>query len=115
MLQFDTSREAAYYLAQLKESELLESASLLRVSTEELEVVGDEEVVIIEPTIVNNPRYYAEYQLVFVDDRIPADGEAEIGDVPVEGVPAEEEEDTVEVEVDVTEDPASEESEGDGQ
>ncbi|MCP2035070.1 hypothetical protein L1279_002057 [Planomicrobium sp. HSC-17F08] len=90
-VQFDTAREAAFYLAQLKTSELLKSATLDSVTQEELQeetaaategatvVVVEEE----EDAVIENPRYLATYTLIFVDDRIPA--EVVEGEVPVEG------------------------------
>lgn len=87
-VQFDTAREAAYYLAQLKASELIESAALDSVAQNELETVeGEEGVVIEESTIQETPRYLATYTLIFIDGRIPTDDTA----VPVEGEAATEE------------------------
>ncbi|ANU11313.1 fimbrial assembly protein [Planococcus antarcticus DSM 14505] len=105
-VQFDTAREAAYYLAQLKASELIESATLDSVAQNEMETVETEEGVVIEQETViqETPRYIATYTLVFIDERIPTDDTA----VPVEGEavveePAEEvvEEPAEDVEVDV--------------
>lgn len=90
VVQFDTAREAAFYLAQLKTSELLTSATLDSVAQEELEetetVTEGETVVVVEKdedAVIENPRYLATYTLVFVDDRIPA--EVVEGEVPAEG------------------------------
>ncbi|TWT08336.1 fimbrial assembly protein [Planococcus sp. CPCC 101016] len=104
-VQFDTAREAAYYLAQLKASESIESATLDSVAQNELESAEAEEGVIIEEAIIQEmPRYIATYTLIFVDERIPTDDTA----VPVEGeavteAPAEEtvEQPAEDVEVDV--------------
>ncbi|MDN7245880.1 fimbrial assembly protein [Planococcus shenhongbingii] len=90
-VQFDTAREAAFYLAQLKTSELLKSATLDSVTQEELEAEAapapatGETVVVVEEedAVVENPRYLATYTLLFVDDRIPA--EVVEGEVPAEG------------------------------
>lgn len=89
-VQFDTAREAAFYLAQLKTSELLKSATLDSVTQEELqeEATATEGTTVVvveeeEDAVIENPRYLATYTLVFVDDRIPA--EVVEGDVPVEG------------------------------
>jgi type IV pilus assembly protein PilN len=53
LVQFETSREAAYYLSRLKDSTLLEEVKLTTVETAQLE---DEEDIV--------PRYLATYQLV---------------------------------------------------
>lgn len=101
VVQFDSSREAAYYLAQLKASELLSSARLDNVATEilEEETEGEE-----SETVTNAPRYLATYTLLFQDERIPVEGgeEAE-GEVVEEAVETEE----------VAEEPAEETEEAD--
>lgn len=97
-VQFDTAREAAYYLAQLKTSELLESATLDSVAqealeTESAETADGEAVIVDEDAPVENPRYLASYTLIFVDGRVPAltpEGEPIIEEPPVEEAPAEE-------------------------
>lgn len=100
-LQFDTTREAAYYLAQLKASELVASVTLDSVANQAVETVAVEGEEIDEQAIQENPRYLATYSIVFVDDRIPIEGtaEGEVVDgeavpppeeVPIEEVPAEE-------------------------
>ena len=97
-VQFDTAREAAYYLAQLKTSELLESATLDSVAQEALETevaetAEGETVIIDEDAPVENPRYLATYTLIFVDGRVPAltpEGEPIIEEPPVEEAPVEE-------------------------
>ncbi|WP_223638226.1 PilN domain-containing protein [Planococcus sp. 4-30] len=88
-VQFDTAREAAYYLAQLKASELIESATLDSVAQNEIDTAETtEEGVVIEKAIIEEmPRYIASYTLIFVDERIPTDDTA----VPVEGEAAVEE------------------------
>lgn len=104
-VQFDTAREAAYYLAQLKASELIESATLDSVAQNEIDTAETEEGVVVEEAIIEEmPRYIASYTLIFVDERIPTDDTA----VPIEGEtaveePAEEvvEEPAEDVEVDV--------------
>ncbi|EIM07952.1 fimbrial assembly family protein [Planococcus antarcticus DSM 14505] len=74
-IQFDTSREAAYYLAQLKASEFLESAKLDSVTNEELELMEEEGTSTSNiEEIIENPRYLATYSLVYVDERLPAEG-----------------------------------------
>lgn len=72
-LQFDTAREAAYYLTQLKSAESLASATLDSVTNQELDLL-EEEAGGAEDALLLNPRYLATYSLVFVDDRIPAEG-----------------------------------------
>lgn len=71
IVQFDSSREAAYYLAQLKASELLSSATLDNVATEILEEEAEGEEI---ETVTNAPRYLATYTLLFQDERIPVEG-----------------------------------------
>lgn len=131
-VQFDTAREAAYYLAQLKASSLLESASLDSVVQEALEeeTAEDGTVTVDEDAPIVNPRYIATYTLVFVDGRVPAltpDGEVIIEEPIVEEPPAETPDTEVDVDVDVQQEtPAApaepaeapvpaDESEGDGQ
>lgn len=92
-LQFDTAREAAYYLTQLKTSEVLASATLDSVANQEL-VIEEDANVEPDDRLIQNPRYLATYSLVFVDDRIPAEGSAvaEDGTVieePIEETPVE--------------------------
>ena len=74
-IQFDTSREAAYYLAQLKASEMITSASLDSVTNEELDLIEEkEDPNKVEPNeLIKNPRYLATYSLVYVDERLPAE------------------------------------------
>ena len=88
VVQFDSSREAAYYLAQLKVSELLASATLDNVATEILEEEGEDGEI---ETVTNAPRYLATYTLLFQDERIPVEGgeEAE-GEVAEEAAETEE-------------------------
>ncbi|ETP68904.1 hypothetical protein G159_10110 [Planococcus glaciei CHR43] len=109
-VQFDTAREAAFYLAQLKTSELLQSATLDSVTQEELEeeattTVAGTTVVVEEDedAVIENPRYLATYTLIFVDDRIPA--EVVEGETPVE-TPAEPAAETPPAETPATETPA---------
>ncbi|WP_211653929.1 PilN domain-containing protein [Planococcus alpniumensis] len=80
-VQFDTTREAAYYLAQLKASELIESAMLDTVvqeefDTEEVEENIDNEEIVIQET----PRYIATYTIIFIDDRLPTEDSAVAGE-----------------------------------
>ena len=94
-VQFDTAREAAYYLAQLKTSSLLESATLDSVVQEALETetaVDGTTVIVDEDAPIENPRYLATYTLVFVDGRVPAltpEGEIIAKEPVAEEVPAE--------------------------
>ena len=79
-VQFDTSRQAAYYLTQIKASELIASIALESVKTQETDVVEEDPEAageVEDETIIQNPRYLAVYNIVFVDDRIPAEGTAE--------------------------------------
>ncbi|MGI2326465.1 PilN domain-containing protein [Planococcus sp. YIM B11945] len=92
-IQFDTAREAAYYLTQLKASELLASVKLDSVTNEELTLAEDEtdeDLDTDEEKIIENPRYLATYSLVYVDNRIPAEGtaEGEVVETPTTEVPA---------------------------
>lgn len=95
-LQFDTTREAAYYLTQLKASDLIASATLDSVANQAVDTAVVEGEEIPEDAMLENPRYLATYSIVFVDERIPAEGTAE-GEVvdgevvapPAEEVPAE--------------------------
>ncbi|MFP3323725.1 fimbrial assembly protein [Planococcus sp. SIMBA_160] len=100
VVQFDSSREAAYYLAQLKSSELLASATLDNVETEIIDEAAEEDVI-IDPS---EPRYLATYTLLFQDERIPVEA-GEEGEVPEEAasteVPAEQPAETTETETDV--------------
>ncbi|EGA89099.1 fimbrial assembly family protein [Planococcus donghaensis MPA1U2] len=102
-VQFDTTRQAAYYLAQLKASELIKSVTLDGVAQKELN--AEESGEVIDEVEEKLPRYIATYTILFDDQRLPTDDTA----VPVDGeaatetpveevVPAEE----VEVNVDVT-------------
>ncbi|MFP3357739.1 fimbrial assembly protein [Planococcus sp. SIMBA_143] len=76
VVQFDSSREAAYYLAQLKSSELLTSATLDNVATEIFDEAEEEEII-VDPS---KPRYLATYTLLFQDERIPVEGEEAEGE-----------------------------------
>lgn len=109
-IQFDTAREASYYLAHLKTSSMLESATLDSLVKEELEEATTEDgtIIIDDEAPIENPRYLATYSLVFVDDRVPAltpEGEIIVEEPVTEEVPAEtapvEETPAAEVDVDV--------------
>lgn len=113
VVQFDSSREAAYYLAQLKSSELLTSATLDNVATEIFDEAEEEEII-VDPS---KPRYLATYTLLFQDERIPVEGEEAEGEAVDEAAPTDEpaeqpadstetEETDVEVDVDVETDDA---------
>ena len=113
VVQFDSSREAAYYLAQLKSSELLTSATLDNVATEIFDEAEEEEII-VDPS---KPRYLATYTLLFQDERIPVEGEEAEGEAVEEAAPTDEpaeqpadstetEETDVEVDVDVETDDA---------
>ncbi|WNS81818.1 hypothetical protein RRU94_13730 [Domibacillus sp. DTU_2020_1001157_1_SI_ALB_TIR_016] len=62
-VQFDTSREGAYYLAELKDSEWVESASILQVDTS-VDETEEEAKQILELTD-GLPRYLVQYEIVF--------------------------------------------------
>ncbi|MEZ0480592.1 fimbrial assembly protein [Planococcus sp. SSTMD024] len=113
VVQFDSSREAAYYLAQLKSSELLTSATLDTVATEIFDE-AEEEDLIVDPS---EPRYLATYTLLFQDERIPVEGGEAEGEAVGEEAPTDEtaeqpadstetEETDVEVDVEVETDDA---------
>lgn len=113
VVQFDSSREAAYYLAQLKSSELLTSATLDNVATEIFDEAEEEEII-ADPS---KPRYLATYTLLFQDERIPVEGEEPEGEAAEDAAETEEaaeepaettetEETDVEVDVDVDADDA---------
>jgi len=83
-VQFDTSRDTAFYLTQLKSSEMVTDVVLSSVSYQPLaeEVVGETNgtVTEVEPAEEIMPRYLASYAVTFLDTRMPADGTA----VPVD-------------------------------
>ena len=82
--QFDTSRDTAFYLTQLKASEMITDVVLSSVSyqpvAEEAVVETDVTTTEVEPTEEIMPRYLASYAITFLDTRMPADGTA----VPVD-------------------------------
>ncbi|MDE4083813.1 fimbrial assembly protein [Planococcus maritimus] len=84
VVQFDSSRESAYYLAQLKASELLSSATLDNVATEVLEEEAEGEGTEENEAVTNAPRYLATYTLLFQDERIPVEGGEELDGEAVE-------------------------------
>ena len=101
-VQFDASRDAAYYLAQLKGSELLDFVSLDNISSDTSVVTEEDEDSETAEQTIEMPRYMASYTLVFVDDRLPVlDAEGNIVEEPVEETPAAETEEPVEADVDV--------------
>ncbi|ANU25643.1 fimbrial assembly protein [Planococcus versutus] len=103
-IQFDTSREAAYYLAQLKASEMLASASLDSVTNEELDLIEEEDPNKVETNeLIKNPRYLATYSLVYVDERLPAEEGTVNADGTVTEAPV-----TEETQAPATETPAEE-------
>ncbi|WP_203333124.1 fimbrial assembly protein [Planococcus beigongshangi] len=103
VVQFDATRDAAYYLAQLKSSPLLDYASLDSVQSEASMLADEEEEEqeTAQDSTIEMPRYLATYTLIFVDDRLPVlDEEGNI----IEEAPEEETTDTetdVDVDVDV--------------
>lgn len=116
-IQFDSSREAAYYLTQLKASELVDSVVLDSVTNKEQAVVDeDDEDSQTEEEAIETPRYAASYSLVYLDERFPAE-ELDVDGEVIEGaesVEASESTDAVEVQTDEAE-AIPEESEGDVQ
>ena len=82
--QFDTSRDTAFYLTQLKASKMITDVVLSSVSyqplAEEAVVETDVTTTEVEPTEEIMPRYLASYAITFLDTRMPADGTA----VPVD-------------------------------
>lgn len=82
--QFDTSRDTAFYLTQLKSSEMITDVVLSSVSyqpiAEEAVEETEDTVTKVEPTEEIMPRYLASYAITFLDTRMPADGTA----VPVD-------------------------------
>lgn len=62
-IQFDTSRDAAYYLSELKSSKWINSAKILTLNTSIEE--GEEDTQAILDTTNALPRYAAEYEIVF--------------------------------------------------
>lgn len=102
-VQFDTSREAAFYLTQLKSSEMIMAVNLTTLSSQTLEVPTAEETAgttsEVEPETKLMPRYIASYEIAFLDTRMPAEGTAVPvdpnappveGETPVEETPTEE-------------------------
>ncbi|WP_075620469.1 hypothetical protein [Paenisporosarcina indica] len=96
-VQFDTSREAAFYLTQLKSSEMITVVNLTTLSSQVLEEATVEEsdgtTNKVGPESQLMPRYLASYEITFLDTRMPAEGTAVPVDPnapPVEGeAPAE--------------------------
>lgn len=82
--QFDTSRDTAFYLTQLKSSEMITDVELSTVSyqpvTEEVVEETDDKTKKVKATEEIMPRYLATYTVTFLDTRTPADGTA----VPVD-------------------------------
>ena len=113
-IQFDSSREAAYYLTQLKDSELITSVVLESVTNKELmevdEEAGDTQS---EEEVIETPRYVAIYSLAYQDERFPEEILDENGEV-IDGADSAETVETGEVQVEETE-AIPEESEGDAQ
>lgn len=115
-VQFDEVRDASFYLAHLKESPLIASVTLDTIVTEELETLAEEENTVVQRE-TPIPRYLATYSIAFIDNRIPAEGMAEEGELPVEETPVEEtpaEDTDVDVNVDVDTDTAPEDDETGG-
>ena len=83
-VQFDTAREAAFYLTQLKSSEMITAVTLSSLSYQPLAEVTEEQAdgtsIAVEPEEPVMPRYLASYAITFLDTRMPAEGTA----VPVD-------------------------------
>ena len=85
-VQFDTSREAAFYLTQLKSSDMITTVVIDSLTFQPLVEVTSEDSdtnglsTLSEPLESIMPRYLASYTIVFLDTRMPADGTA----VPVD-------------------------------
>jgi type IV pilus assembly protein PilN len=62
-IQFDTSRDAAYYLSELKSSEWIDSAKILTLDTSVEE--GEEDAKAILDATNALPRYVVEYEIMF--------------------------------------------------
>ncbi|OKL38244.1 hypothetical protein [Domibacillus mangrovi] len=62
-IQFDTSRDAAYYLSELKSSKWVNSAKILTLNTSIEEGEEDEQAILDATEVL--PRYAAEYEIVF--------------------------------------------------
>ncbi len=67
-IQFDTSRQGAYYLAQLKESDWIESASILQMDTSVDETEEDAKKI-LELTD-GLPRYLVQYEIIFNEQAV---------------------------------------------
>ena len=103
-VQFDTSREAAFYLTQLKSSDMITAVTLSTLTyqplAEEEDAEADGTASTVAPVESVMPRYLASYSITFLDTRMPADGTAVPvdpnappveGETPTEGeTPAEE-------------------------
>ncbi|MGE8078442.1 hypothetical protein [Peribacillus loiseleuriae] len=70
-VQFDSSREAAYYLKSISSSSIISAAKLLTLSTEKLK-----DGVTAEPIL---PRYNAQYELTVDEAVIQASVQGEVG------------------------------------
>jgi type IV pilus assembly protein PilN len=62
-IQFDTSRDAAYYLSELKSSEWIDSAKILTLDTSIEEGEEDAKAILDATNVL--PRYVVEYEIVF--------------------------------------------------
>jgi len=99
-VQFDTSREAAFYLTQLKSSDMITAVTLSTLTyqpleeEEEADAEADGTATTVESVEPVMPRYLASYSITFLDTRMPAEGTAvpvdpnappEEGETPTEG------------------------------
>lgn len=62
-IQFDTSREAAYYLSELKSSKWVDSTKILTLNTSVEESEEDAQAILDAENAL--PRYTAEYEIMF--------------------------------------------------
>ncbi|MGG3450854.1 hypothetical protein [Domibacillus aminovorans] len=62
-IQFDTSRDAAYYLSELKSSKWVDSAKILTLNTSVEEGEEDAQAILDDANAL--PRYVVEYEIVF--------------------------------------------------
>ncbi|KIL46207.1 PilN domain-containing protein [Jeotgalibacillus campisalis] len=65
-VQFDSSREAAYYLSQLQQSDWVEDATISSITTEEMQTIEAEEPSEDEGAVL--PRYLAQYTIALTDN-----------------------------------------------
>ncbi|MEK6189841.1 MAG: PilN domain-containing protein [Carnobacterium alterfunditum] len=117
-VQFDAARQAAYYLAQLKASDLIQSVQLDSTEFKELEIIENTGAIENPEKPVEVPRYVATYSVAYVDARIPTEEELDADGNIIEAVDTEGTSGPEAVDVDVTVEETEAtptESEGDAQ